>query len=52
MVEAAVGSSEADGAVWFQGEGPAAFVDVMMVPLTQGQEIVHVRGAEVFHHVT
>ena len=48
VVEGAVGSAQGDGAVGFEGEGPAAFVDVVVVPLAQGQEIVEVGGAEVF----
>ena len=48
MVEGAVGSAQGDGAVGFEGEGPAAFVDVVVVAFTDRQQIVQVRGAEVF----
>ena len=48
VVEGAVGSAQGDGAVRFEGQRPAAFVDVVMVPLAHRQQIVEVRGAEVF----
>ena len=46
-VEAAVGAAEGDRAVGFDRQGPAAFVDEVVVAFAQRQQVGQVGGAEV-----